>query len=77
MGYPKGLNSVAESGKIEKIIENEFYHDINTEKGSSGSPIILFNTLKVIGIHKQADIEKKLNVGTFIDVIFKKIDENM
>ena len=77
LGYPKGLNSVAESGKIEKIIENEFYHDINTEKGSSGSPIILFNTLKVIGIHKQADIEKKLNVGTFIDVIFKKIDENM
>ena len=76
IGYPKGLNSVAESGLIEKIIDIEFYHDINTEKGSSGSPIILFNTLKVIGVHKQADNEKKLNVGTFIDVIFKKIDEN-
>ena len=77
LGYPNGLNSVAESGKIEKIIENEFYHDINTDKGSSGSPIILFNTLKVIDIHKQADRGKKLNVGTFIDVIFKKIDENI
>ena len=76
IGYPKGLNVAAESGLIEKIIDKEFYHDINTEKGSSGSPIILFNTLKVIGVHKQADKEKKLNVGTFIDVIFKKIDEN-
>ena len=76
ISYPKGLNSVAESGIIEKIIDMEFYHDINTEKGSSGSPIILLNTLKVIGIHKQAVKEKKLNAGTFIDVIFKKIDEN-
>jgi len=77
ISYPKGLNSVAESGSIsEKIIDTEFYHDINTEKGSSGSPIILLNTQKVIGIHKQADKEKKLNAGTFIDVIFKKIDEN-
>ena len=58
ISYPKGLNSVAESGIIEKIIDMEFYHDINTEKGSSGSPIILLNTLKVIGIHKQAVKEK-------------------
>ena len=72
IGYPRGLNSVAESGLIEKIIDIDFYHDINTEKGSSSSAIILFNTWKVIGVHKQADKEKKLNVGTFIDVIFKK-----
>ena len=44
IGYPRGLNSVAESGLIEKIIDIDFYHDINTEKGSSSSAIILFNT---------------------------------
>ena len=76
LGYPKGLKLVAESGKIELIEDFEFYHDINTNPGSSGSPIILFNTLKVIGIHKNEDNEKKLNVATFIDVIFKKLDEN-
>ena len=75
LGYPKGLKLVAESGKIEQIEDFEFYHDINTNPGSSGSPIILFNTLKVIGIHKNEDNEKKLNVATFIDVIFKKLDE--
>ena len=52
IGYPKGLNSTEEAGKIEKINDFEFYHNINTEKGSSGSPVVLFNTLKVIGVHK-------------------------
>ena len=36
----------------------------------------MFNTLKVIGIYKQANKEKNLNIGTFIDVIFKIIDED-
>ena len=73
-GYQNGLNSSAESGTIKKINNFEFFHDINTDFGSSGSPIILFNTLKVIGIHKQGDLDENLNVGTFIDTIFKEID---
>ena len=36
----------------------------------------MFNTLKVKGIYKQANKEKNLNIGTFIDVIFKIIDED-
>ena len=75
LGYPKGLESVAESGVIKRINNFEFYHDINTEGGSSGSPILLFNINKVIGIHKQADIAKQLNVGTFINIIFEKIND--
>ena len=75
LGYPKGLDSIAESGVIKKIDNFEFYHDINTEGGSSGSPILLFNINKVIGIHKQADIAKQLNVGTFINIIFEKIND--
>ena len=73
-GYQKGLNSTAESGKLKKINNFEFFHDINTDHGSSGSPVILFNTLKVIGIHKQGDKDENLNVGTFINFIFKEID---
>jgi len=75
LGYPKGLESVAESGVIKRINNFEFYHDINTEGGSSGSPILLFNINKVIGIHKQVDIAKQLNVGTFINIIFEKIND--
>ena len=63
------------SGKITKIqkIENsdnfEFMHSIGTNFGSSGAPIILDNTLKVIGIHKSGN--EKINYGTFIGEIFK------
>jgi surface protein len=76
-GYPKGKKLAAGAGIIKEIMnEYEFYHNIPTEQGSSGSPIILFNTLKVIGIHKQADVEEMLNVGTFIGEAIKAINEN-
>ena len=53
--YPKNEIEVA-SGKIIKIINNnEFIYTIDTDYGSSGCPIILSNTLKVIGIHKAGD----------------------
>jgi len=75
-GYPKGKKLASGSGIIKEIIdEYEFYHEIPTEHGSSGSPIILLNSLTVIGIHKQADIEENLNVGTFIGEAIKAINE--
>ena len=74
--YPKGKKLATGSGIIKGIIKNgyEFYHNIPTEVGSSGSPIILFNTLTVIGIHKEADIDNKLNIGTFIGEVIKEIN---
>ena len=60
------------SGKILEIINNNsFIHNIDTIKGSSGSPIISVNTEKVIGIHKGGDKEDKINYGSFIGEIFK------
>jgi len=59
-------------GKIIDIIDNyEFKHSIDTEYGASGSPIIIPNTLKVIGIHKQSDKYEPINYGSFIGEIFK------
>ena len=74
-GYPYG-NKLATGGGIIKEILNEceFYHTIPTAHGSSGSPIILYNTLKVIGIHKQGDKNEKLNLGTFIGEAIKAIN---
>ena len=60
-------------------MENEFLHDISTDHGSSGSPVILDDTLEVIGIHKQGIplnlYNKKIGVnkGSFIGHILDKI----
>ena len=74
IGYPSGKDASCSSGKIINIEDFEFYHSISTEKGSSGSPIILLNSntniTQVIGIHKYADHSKNLNCGTFIAEIF-------
>ena len=75
LGYPNGNDISSGSGKILGIDDFEFDHNIDTEQGSSGSPIILFNTLKVIGIHKQADKTKKINIGIFIGEVIKKIKD--
>ena len=62
------------SGKIKSINDsnkNEFIHSIGTSDGSSGSPIILIDNFKVIGIQKENNNEKN-NIGTFIG---KFVDE--
>ena len=70
-GYPLGKDIECSPGKIISISDIEFEHNCDTEQGFSGSPIILASNSKVIGIHKQGIIDKKLNVGTFLG----KIDE--
>ena len=58
--YPGGGNLNAQCGKIIDIInEYNFVHNIPTEKRSSGSPIILLNIKRVIGVHNFGDIKKK------------------
>ena len=73
--YAYGREESYSSGKIREIENFHFYHDCSEETGSStGSPIILTNTFKVIGIHIAFSPDKKLNVGTFIGEIIKEID---
>jgi len=77
--HPFGKEAVCASGSIINIFNNfEFYHNISTDTGSSGSPIILLNnnpnSIQVIGIHKNRDEKLKLNGGIFIGEIFKEIN---
>ena len=67
------------SGKIKKISGNEFVHNIDTDVGSSGSPIILLSDEKptVIGIHKAGNLENLENYGTFIEVIIRTINQKI
>ena len=57
--------------KIMKINKNEFSHSASTEEGSSGSPILLKGTNKVIGIHKSGTSNNSRNFGMFIGPIFQ------
>ena len=73
--YLREKGICAANGNIKGIFNiYEFKHNINIEYGygSSGSPIILFKTLKVIGIHKRCDKNKKINYGSFIGEIFNE-----
>ena len=79
--HPGGDDASCASGKIKDIYNNEFEHDIPTDKGSSGCPILLLNNninlIGVIGIHKEGinTENKKINCGTFIgDILNKEID---
>lgn len=74
MHHPKGEDLECNSGKIVMVKEPniyEFQHTLDTEEGSSGSPILLFEKQnekpKVIGIHTSACIGNKNNIGVFIN----------
>ena len=66
--YPSGESGYS-FGKLKSINDNfEFAHSASTLPGSSGSPIILKQTSKVIGIHKMGGTSQ--NYGDFIRPIF-------
>ena len=64
-------------GIIKDISKYEISHTANTKKGSSGSPIFLKNSNKVIGIHKEAAPTIKINYGDFIYPIINIIKEDI
>ena len=74
--HPSGDDVSCASGKILNFDNIEFTHNISTETGSSGCPIILLNNninlILVIGIHKGSDINKKINYGIFIGEIINE-----
>ena len=80
--FPGGENAYISIGKIKTINQNciEFSHSASTKKGSSGSPILLCNTLFVIGIHKCAkcenDVNNNRNLGDFIWPIIISLKDN-
>ena len=62
------------TGKIIKVNNSEFKHNLSIGEGSSGSPIMLLNNnlneIRVIGIHKCGGIN--INFGIFIGEILDK-----
>lgn len=75
--YPSAGRLKNARGIIKSINEDEFIHLVSTESGSSGSPIFLKDSLKIIGIHKARSEEKEENYGNLISPIFKIIKDEI
>ena len=76
--HPNGVEDLKfSSGKIVVINDSErsFQHTLDTEKGSSGSPILLIDSEndnpKVIAEHTSAETTNRNNNGIFIDVLIQ------
>ena len=70
--FPKGGELSYSEGKILSLYPqniNIFFHNSDTEFGSSGGPIILKGEDKVLAIHKGVYMYKYENVGIFIGAV--------
>lgn len=73
LNYPHGGKLDFSYGTYLKKQNNYFLYSIGTMKGSSGVPIMLINSSKIIGIHKGAFKQKKKNIGIPMDLIINKL----
>ena len=69
--FPKGEDLSNSKGIILEINKYELAYNAGSNFGSSGSPIFLKNSTKVIGIHKGGDEKEKVNYG---DIIYPVLD---
>jgi len=72
--YPLGQIAKLSEGKIIKRSNWHIVHNLATRQGSSGSPLVLKNSHKVIGIH--VGKMNSYNVGVFIYDVIEDILEN-
>ena len=66
LNYPEGKEIVASIAQPGQIIDQYIIHKCNTKTGSSGSPILLCENQKVIGVHLGSSNTLKYNKGILI-----------
>ena len=80
--FPLGANLKASFGNIIESNKEKtrLIYTAGTEHGSSGSPIVLANEFKVIGLHKggskNTTLENKKNLGIYLDKIIELIPKS-
>ena len=72
LNYPEGNNIVVSYGPPPKFINKEIQHNCITKNGSSGSPILLINNQKLIGIHYGSS--EKFNFNKGVSIIYAIIE---
>jgi hypothetical protein len=71
--YPLGEQLSMSNGIIKYSEDNTFAHTASTLHGSSGGPIVLEGSDKVLGIHKGGNNFEKENYGDFIGPVIDDI----
>ena len=74
---PEGNDVSLSEGKIEEFkSDGVIWHNISTDKGSSGGPLILSKNLKVVGIHR-GELKNELNKAIFINNVLDDINQKV
>ena len=79
INYPEDKRVVVSYGRSPNISGTELHHKCITKEGSSGSPILLINNQKLIGIHYGNSKQFDYNKGTLLIysiIEFLKIKNN-
>ena len=80
LNYQKDKDIFVSYGKILYINNSNITHNCNIKEGSSGSPILLINNQKIIGIHCGSSKQNKYNKGKILIysiIEFSKIKNNL
>ena len=74
--FSYGEKIVSGKGKVNRVVDYKFEHDIDIDKASdsSGCPIILSDNLKVIGMNKGEQSVEYKDLGIFIGEIITEIE---
>lgn len=78
--FPKGKELKYSNGKVLKKKDKFFLYTVGTLGGSSGSPILLIDNFKLIGLHKGVASRKnneKINFGIKMNFIMDKINNKI
>jgi len=76
--YPQAIFSTCHFGKIKNIYNNKILnHDIQTQYGSSGAPILNLQNNKIIGLHRGYDPNTKLNRGSILTEPLIEFDKDI
>ena len=80
LNYLKSNDIYVSYGKLINTNNNDIYHNCNIKGESSGSPILLLNNQKLIGIHCSGSKHNKFNKRTsliYSIIEFSKIKNNL
>ena len=66
INYPEDKNVVVSYGQPPNLQNSEIYHKCSTKSGSSGSPLLLINNQKLIGVHHSYSKCGDYNKGTLL-----------
>ena len=76
INYPEDKNVVVSYGQSPNINESEIFHKCTTKEGSSGSPILLINNQKLIGIHYGSSKQYDFNKGRLLIYAIIEFEKN-